>query len=487
MGNCGECISEEKDESQSKKINSIQTKYDPYCKKNYYDDTDQENNNKQQQQNNNKKKQQTEQTNQESEQIVIMNQGENLKEKINKQKKLTVSDFEYQKVLGRGSFGKVLLVQKKGQGTNKLYAMKILKKSVVADKNQVVHTKAERQILQNMNSPFIVQLHYAFQSSDKLYFVMDFMIGGELFFHLRKAFKFNEQRAKLYCAELVSALDYLHSQNIIYRDLKPENILLGGDGHLKITDFGLSKQGVEDGMKTNTFCGTPEYLAPEILFGKGHDKAVDWYSLGCLLYEMLSGAPPFYSKDRSRMFRNRIENPIEMKSWFSSEARSIIGGLLKKDPEQRLGSKGAQEVKNHPFFKEIDWDKLNKKQYEPPFKPRVTDEKDLRHFDKMFTNETLKDSPTMALKANQGNQDYDGFTYGENLQSVNISALRNTHNFDRNSNNINGYNQNNGNNNMNTIQEENEDSSYNQNNHMDQKDLQSNNYIEVNPNFSLLK
>lgn len=247
-----------------------------------------------------------------------------------------------------------------------------------------------------MKSPFIVSLHYAFQSNNKLYLITDLMIGGELFYHLKRAEKFSEERARMYAAQLVLAIEYLHSRNIIYRDLKPENILLGEDGYLKITDFGLSKQGVEDGVKTNTVCGTPEYLAPEILVGIGHDKSVDWWSLGALLYEMLTGSPPFYSQDKTKMFMNRLEKQVVMKSWFSPNAVSLLQGLLERDPRQRLGAKGAQEIKLHKFFSEIDWDQLSQKKYPPPFKPKISHPKDLRHFDKLFTEETVQDTPTIV-------------------------------------------------------------------------------------------
>ncbi|CAD8076208.1 unnamed protein product [Paramecium sonneborni] len=326
-----------------------------------------------------------------------------------------LTDFQFEKVLGRGSFGKVMLVTHRS--TNKLFAMKILRKEMIEKRNQRLHMQNERTILENVKNPFIVQLHYAFQTKTKLYLIMDFLIGGELFFHLRRAFRFQEERAKFYTAELVLALEYLHQEDIIYRDLKPENILLDLEGHLKITDFGLSKINVKDNEKTNTFCGTPEYLAPEILLGSGHNKSVDWWSLGALLYEMLAGAPPFYSKDKTQMFKNRLEKPIEMKDWFSNPARSILNELLQNDPTKRLGANGSQEIKNHEFFREIDWDRLYNKQIQPPFKPKVFGHKDLRHFDDMFTQEPPQDTPINKM---QKYETYEQFTFIKNNE---INAL----------------------------------------------------------------
>ncbi|CAD8064466.1 unnamed protein product [Paramecium sonneborni] len=336
----------------------------------------------------------------------IEENGEQLFVDDNQDAILKLSDFQFEKVLGRGSFGKVMLVTHKS--TNKLYAMKILRKEMIEKRNQRLHMQNERTILENVKNPFIVQLHYAFQTKTKLYLIMDFLIGGELFFHLRRAFRFQEERAKFYTAELVLALEYLHKSDIIYRDLKPENILLDIEGHLKITDFGLSKINVKGDEKTNTFCGTPEYLAPEILLGGGHNKSVDWWSLGALLYEMLAGAPPFYSKDKTQMFKNRLEKPIEMKEWFSNAARSVLNGLLQNDPTKRLGANGSQEIKDHEFFREIDWDKLYNKQIQPPFKPKVFGHKDLRHFDDMFTQEPPQDTPINKM---QKYETYERFTF----------------------------------------------------------------------------
>ena len=242
------------------------------------------------------------------------------------QPSVCLSDFHIEKLLGKGAFGKVLLVTKKDTG--QLYAMKSLKKELIEQRNQKVHTKTEREILGDVKCPFIVQLRFAFQTTDKLYMIMDFINGGELFFHLRRCTKFTEDRTRVYAAEILLALEYLHKQGIIYRDLKPENVLLDSEGHIKLTDFGLSKKFFSGEKKTFSFCGTPEYLAPEILKGIGHDQAVDFWSFGALIYEMMSGAPPFYCKNKDTMFKNMLNKPVEMRSHFSPQAVDLLRNLL---------------------------------------------------------------------------------------------------------------------------------------------------------------
>ena len=289
--------------------------------------------------------------------------------------------------------------------------MKSLRKEMIEKRNQKEHTITERQILGEVANPFIVQLRYAFQTNDKLYMVMDFANGGELFYHLRRAKSFTEDRTCFYAAEIALALEYLHSLGIIYRDLKPENVLIDGDGHIKLTDFGLSKQFAEDQMKKAfSFCGTPEYIAPEILKRTGHDHSVDFWSLGALIYEMLASSPPFYSKNKEQMFRNMLTKPVALKPHFSSAACDIIQRLLQVDPTKRLNS--FAELKQHEFFASVDWEKLAHKAVPVPFKPQLTGPRDLRYFDKMFTGEEPIISVQNRPFAADGRGDrYDDFTY----------------------------------------------------------------------------
>lgn len=263
---------------------------------------------------------------------------------------VTKDDFELLTVIGKGSFGKVMQVRKKDDG--KIYAMKVLRKDTIVARKQVAHTKAEKNILMKIQHPFIVNLNYAFQTKDKLYMILDYINGGELFFHLKKEGRFAEARVKLYAAEIVCALAHLHSLDIVYRDLKPENILLDSEGHICITDFGLSKKLEQEGG-THTFCGTPEYLAPEVLKGHGHGIAVDWWSLGTLLYEMLTGLPPFYAQNVNVMYQKILSGELRFPNYISEEAKSLLEGLLTRDPALRLGTKGGDEVKGHPWFADV--------------------------------------------------------------------------------------------------------------------------------------
>ncbi|ORX82508.1 kinase-like protein [Anaeromyces robustus] len=326
-------------------------------------------------------------------------------------KSLSIDEFELLKVIGKGSFGKVMQVRKKD--TNRIYAMKIIRKSHVVERSEISHTLAERNVLVKINNPFIVGLKFSFQTAEKLYLVLAFVNGGELFYHLQKDGAFTEDRSRFYISELLCALECLHKYDIIYRDLKPENILLDYSGHIALCDFGLCKLNMTDKNKTNTFCGTPEYLAPELLLGKGYTKVVDWWTLGVLLYEMMTGLPPFYDENTNEMYKKILQQPLTFPSEMSPLAQDILSKLLNREPTERLGNNGSEEIKAHPFFGGIDWVKLYNKKYQPPFKPSVSSATDTSNFDEEFTSEVPLDSVS-----NEGNylsatvqQQFEGFTY----------------------------------------------------------------------------
>ena len=323
----------------------------------------------------------------------------------------TLEDFSQLKVLGRGAFGKVVLVRL--EKNKKLYAMKILKKEIVIKRKQVNHTMTERSLLEKLNHPFIVKLIYAFQDKEKLYFITEFMQGGELFFHLRRNPQYKEKSVKFYMSEILLAIDYMHKNNFIYRDLKPENILIDKYGHIKLTDFGLSKLLDEEEQKTYTLCGTAEYLAPEIIFEKGYDKTCDWFSFGVVLFEMLCGIHPF--KQKKGKFNPQIyKMKIQIPENISKCAKDLIEKLLNSNPRERIGYNGSEEIMNHEFFKDIDFDKVIIKQYKPPFIPKLDSEGDLRYFDKGFTEENVESFPDKKILENNGkslNDEFIGFSY----------------------------------------------------------------------------
>jgi serine/threonine protein kinase len=303
-------------------------------------------------------------------------------------------------------------VKKKTDG--KVYAMKILKKAAIIARNQVEHTKAERKILQALQHPFLMTLRYAFQSKDKLYFVLDYYQGGELFFHLKTARRFPEDVARVWVGEVALALGHLHSLSVIYRDLKPENILLDDNGHCCLTDFGLSKD-VDPNDKAHTFCGTPEYLAPEIVTGAGHDKAVDWWSLGILLYELTVGIPPFYSQNVNEMYNKIQHGVLRFPPFLSEPCKAMIVALLNRDPKKRLGSKAdIDDLKAHAFFKDINFEKMMKKEIDPPYKPKIKANDTTSNFDTTFTSEPVVDSvaqPSGLGTLSENPDAFAGFTY----------------------------------------------------------------------------
>ncbi|KAJ8405177.1 hypothetical protein AAFF_G00321680 [Aldrovandia affinis] len=310
--------------------------------------------------------------------------------------KVGMENFELLKVLGTGAYGKVFLVRKtSGHDEGKLYAMKVLKKAAIVQKAKTAeHTRTERQVLEHIRqSPFLVTLHYAFQTHAKLHLILDYVSGGEMFTHLYQRDHFMEDEVRIYIGEIILALEHLHKLGIIYRDIKLENILLDSDGHVVLTDFGLSKEFLdEEKERTYSFCGTIEYMAPEIIRGKsGHGKSVDWWSLGILMFEFLTGASPFTlegeKNSQSEVSRRILRCDPPFPPEISPLARDLLRKLLVKDPRKRLGSgpRGAEDIKGHPFFKGLSWSDLAERKVDAPFKPELRNELDVGNFAEEFT------------------------------------------------------------------------------------------------------
>ncbi|XP_014749616.1 PREDICTED: ribosomal protein S6 kinase alpha-3-like isoform X2 [Sturnus vulgaris] len=294
----------------------------------------------------------------------------------------------------------------------------------------------ERDILVEVNHPFIVKLHYAFQTEGKLYLILDFLRGGDLFTRLSKEVMFTEDDVKFYLAELALALDHLHSLGIIYRDLKPENILLDEEGHIKLTDFGLSKESIDHEKKAYSFCGTVEYMAPEVVNRRGHTQSADWWSFGVLMFEMLTGTLPFQGKDRKETMTMILKAKLGMPQFLSLEAQSLLRMLFKRNPANRLGAgpDGVEEIKRHAFFSKIDWNKLYRREIHPPFKPATGRPEDTFYFDPEFTAKTPKDSPGIPPSAN-AHQLFRGFSFvaiasddeSQAMQTVGVHSIVQLH------------------------------------------------------------
>ncbi len=332
-----------------------------------------------------------------------------------------MDDFDLIKVIGRGSYAKVFLVEYKKNA--QLYAMKVIKKTMINDDEDIDWVQTEKHVFeQATNHPFLVGLHSCFQTESRLFFVIEYLCGGDLMYHMQRQRKLPEDHARFYGAEIAIALDYLHSKCIIYRDLKLDNVLLDREGHIKLTDYGMCKEGLRKGEYTSTFCGTPNYIAPEMLRGESYDYSVDWWALGVLLYEMMAGKSPFDINEsqvenpdlrtEDHLFQVILEKPIRIPRVLSTKAASILKSFLQKLPIERLGYNGLPEIQEHMFFKNIDFNKVEQKLEKPPYKPQVSSERDLANIDELFTKEPVvltPDTPNTLARLNQN--EFEGFEY----------------------------------------------------------------------------
>uniref|UniRef100_A0A8D8QP97 protein kinase C n=1 Tax=Cacopsylla melanoneura TaxID=428564 RepID=A0A8D8QP97_9HEMI len=329
-------------------------------------------------------------------------------------RKYDLEDFQLLKVLGKGSFGKVFLSELKG--TDYYYAVKCLKKDVVLEDDDVECTLIERKVLAlGTKHPYLCHLFCTFQTESHLFFVMEYLNGGDLMFHIQQSGRFEESRAKFYAAEIVSGLRFLHKKGIVYRDLKLDNILLDYEGHVRIADFGMCKLQIYLDKTTDTFCGTPDYMAPEIIKGLKYNQCVDWWSFGILLYEMHVGQSPFSGCDEDELFWSICNERPRFPQFLSVEAKNILVLLLDKDTTKRLGStqcNSGDDVVAHEYFRRLDWQALEQRELEPPFRPKVLHALDVKYFDTSFTAERPRLTPIdKTILESMDQTQFQGFSY----------------------------------------------------------------------------
>ncbi|XP_067934448.1 protein kinase C delta type-like [Watersipora subatra] len=335
--------------------------------------------------------------------------------------KYKIDDFVFLKVLGKGSFGKVMMAELKGK--NQFYAIKALKKDVVLEDDDIDCTMVERRVLAlGCNNPYLTHLHSTFQSKTHLFFVMEYLNGGDLMFHIQNAGHFDLERSRFYAAEITCGLQFLHKKNIVYRDLKLDNVLLDKDGHIKIADFGMCKEGIFGSSKCSTFCGTPDYIAPEILKQQKYDSSVDWWSFGVLLYEMILGHSPFSGDDEDELFHSICNDKPYYPHSMNKEAVRLLEQLFNRNTEERMGMPGCPKgsIRSQPFFASVNWDKLERREVVPPFKPKIKSASDVGNFDVDFTRENPKlTAPDKDLIKTLNQNLFEGFSF------TNVAMVRN--------------------------------------------------------------
>ncbi|KAJ3558906.1 hypothetical protein NM688_g658 [Phlebia brevispora] len=340
-------------------------------------------------------------------------QQQQMRAQAARKRKVGLDDFNFLAVLGKGNFGKVMLAEEKK--TNQLYAIKVLKKEFIIDNDEVESTRSEKRVFlaaARERHPFLLGLHSCFQTETRIYFVMEYVSGGDLMLHIQRK-QFSLRQAKFYACEVLLALEYFHSNGIIYRDLKLDNILLTLDGHVKVADYGLCKEDMWFGSTTSTFCGTPEFMAPEILLEQRYGRAVDWWAFGVLMYEMLLGQSPFRGDDEDEIFDAILEDEPLYPITMPRDAVSILQKLLTRDPARRLGSgKGdAEEIKRHPFFKDVSFDDVLDKRIPPPYFPTVSGTADTSNFDEEFTKEQPTLTPVHGQLSSRDQAEFNGFSW----------------------------------------------------------------------------
>lgn len=318
-------------------------------------------------------------------------------------RKYSLRELEIQQTIGTGTFGRVVLAR--DIPTRQFFALKIMTIAEVIRLRQVEHVNSEKSILCAISHPFIVNVFWTHHDNRFLYMLLEYVAGGELFTYLRTVHRFDNPTSVFFASEIVMALDYLHSQDMVFRDLKPENILLDSTGHIKITDFGFAKKLLDRSARTFTLCGTPEYLAPEIIQGRGHGKEVDWWALGILVYEMLVGYPPFFDEHPFRIYEKILEGKVDWSRHLDVNAKDMIKKLLVRDVTRRLGSlkHGVEDVKQHKWFKALDWDAVLQRKIVPPIIPRVSHSGDTRNFERYpedgwFNVAALRDQDVVQFK-----------------------------------------------------------------------------------------